>query len=144
MASLTFWLPLEIYQMDTLGHPTFVVTLRFKNIVAFALGKMAAWGLTNDSMTYDPWDYVHITTWNFLPFLLRRVGVAPRWVVNVAFAVWHVALAATAWVLWRLRKVVRTGEFDDDADPDFARGQYPDDAPPATAENRLRKAQCRI
>ena len=82
LASLAFWLPLEIYQMDTLGHPTFVVALRFKNIVAFAFGKMEAWGLVNDSMTYDPWDYVHITTWNFLPFLLRRVGAAPRWVVN--------------------------------------------------------------
>jgi len=39
-ASLAFWLPLEIYQMDTLGHPTFVVFLRFKNIAAFALGSV--------------------------------------------------------------------------------------------------------
>jgi hypothetical protein len=54
LASLAFWLPLEIYQEDTSGHPTFVVLLRFKNTVAFALGKMNAWGLTNDSMTYDP------------------------------------------------------------------------------------------
>jgi hypothetical protein len=107
LASLAFWLPLEIYQMDTLGHPTFVVALRFKNIIAFAFGKMEAWGLVNDSMTYDPWDYVHITTWNFLPFLLRRVGVAPRWVVNIAFAVWYVAVAATAWVFWRLRTVLQ-------------------------------------
>ncbi len=82
LASLAFWLPLEIYQMDTLGHPTFVVALRFKNIVAFSLGKMEAWGLINDSVRYDPWDYVHLTTWNFLPFLLRRVGAAPRWVVG--------------------------------------------------------------
>ena len=115
VASLAFWLPLEIYQMDTLGHPTFVVALRFKNIVAFAFGKMDAWGLTNDSMTYDPWDYVHITTWNFLPFLLRRVGVAPRWVVNLAFVVWYASLAATAWAFWRLRKLLRTGNFDADA-----------------------------
>ncbi len=115
VASLAFWLPLEIYQMDTLGHPTFVVALRFKNIVAFALGRMDAWGLVNDSMTYDPWDYVHITTWNFLPFLLRRVGVAPRWVVNVAFGVWYAGIAVLAWALWRLRKALRTGEFDADA-----------------------------
>ena len=39
-------------------------------------------------MTQDPWDYVHITCWNFLPFLLRRVGEAPAWVVRVAFAIW--------------------------------------------------------
>ncbi len=102
IASVAFWLPLEIYQMTTLGHPTFVVWLRLKNIVAFALGKMDAWGLTNDDMTTDPWDYVHITTWNFLPFVLRRVGEAPHWVVRVAFAVWIAGLGSLAWVLRKL------------------------------------------
>ena len=103
IASLTFWLPLEIYQMETLGHPTFVIALRFKNIVAFALGKMNAWGLDTEAMHQDPWDYVHITTWNFLPFLLRRVGAAPAWVVKTAFAVWGVSIAALAAALWRLK-----------------------------------------
>jgi hypothetical protein len=42
-ASVAFWLPLEIYQMATRGHPTFVIGLRFENIAAFALGKMDAW-----------------------------------------------------------------------------------------------------
>jgi hypothetical protein len=102
IASVAFWLSLEIYQMTTLGHPTFVVWLRFKNIVAFALGKMNAWGLTNDDMTTDPWDYVHITTWNFLPFVLRRVGEAPHWVMRVAFAVWIAGLGSLAWVLREL------------------------------------------
>jgi hypothetical protein len=102
LASLAFWLPLEIYQMETLGHPTFVIALRFKNIAAFALGKMDAWGLNNESMTQDAWDYVHITTWNFLPFLLRRVGAAPRWVVDIAFVVWGAGIAALAWVCGRL------------------------------------------
>ena len=106
VASLAFWLPLEIYQMETLGHPTFVIALRFKNIAAFALGKMDAWGLNNDSMTQDPWDYGHITTWNFLPFLLRRVGAAPDWVVKIAFAIWSIALAALAWATVRLRNVL--------------------------------------
>src|SRR6202789_3757340 len=76
LVSLAFWLPLEIYQMETLGHPTFVILLRVKNIVAFALGKMDAWGLNNHAMTEDPWDFAHITEWNFLPFVLRRVGGA--------------------------------------------------------------------
>jgi hypothetical protein len=107
LASLAFWLPLEIYQMETLGHPTFVIALRFKNIVAFALGKMDAWGLNNESMTQDPWDYVHITTWNVLPFLLRRVGAVPQWVVNTAFAIWLAAVAALAGVLWRLKTALR-------------------------------------
>jgi hypothetical protein len=107
LASLAFWLPLEIYQMETLGHPTFVIALRFKNMAAFALGKMDAWGLNTDSMSEDKWDYVHITTWNFLPFLLRRVGAAPGWVVKSVFAVWLVMLAALGAVLLRLRSSLR-------------------------------------
>lgn len=102
IASLMFWLPLEIYQMETLGHPTFVIALRFKNIVAFALGKMDAWGLNTDSMGYDQWDYAHITTWNFLPFLLRRVGAAPRWVVDAAFAIWGLGIASLILAIMRL------------------------------------------
>ncbi len=106
LASLAFWLPLEIYQMETLGHPTFVIALRFENIAAFALGKMQVWGLNTDAMNWDRWDYVHITTWNFLPFLLRRVGVAPRWVVNVVFTVWAAALVALGLTLFRLRVIL--------------------------------------
>ena len=104
--SLAFWLPLEIYQMETLGHPTFVIALRFKNILAFALGKMDAWGLNNHAMTEDPWDYVHITTWNFLGPLLKRSGFAPAWVVRLAFAVWSAGLAALAATLWQIRKLL--------------------------------------
>jgi hypothetical protein len=109
LASVAFWLSLELYQMTSLGHPTLVVWLRFKNVVAFALGKREAWGLTNEDMLTDPWDYVHITTWNFLPFVLRRVGVAPLWLVRVAFAVWGAGLAATGWVLWLLKKTLAEG-----------------------------------
>jgi hypothetical protein len=108
LASLAFWMSLEIYQMETLGHPTFVIALRFRNIMAFAMGKMDAWRLNNDAMTEDGWDYVHITTWNFLPFLLRRVGAAPRWVVDAAFAVFDMALLAMGAVLWRLRITLQT------------------------------------
>jgi hypothetical protein len=108
LASLAFWLPLEIYQMETLGHPTFVIALRFKNIVAFASGKMDAWGLNTEAMSQDPWDHVHVTTWNFLPFLLRRVGAAPGWVVNSALAIWLAGTAALGAVLIRLRSSLRT------------------------------------
>ena len=110
LASLAFWMPLEIYQMETLGHPTFVIALRFKNIIAFALGKMDAWGLNNHSMTEDPWDYVHITTWNFLPFLMRRVGAAPAWVGNVALALWSTLVAALTALLLRLGFRLRRSE----------------------------------
>jgi hypothetical protein len=108
VASLAFWLPLEIYQMETLGHPMFVVALRFRNIFAFAFGKMDAWGLNTEAMNQDPWDHVHVTTWNFLPFLLRRVGAAPDWVVNTVLAVWLAGIAALGAVLLRLRSSLRT------------------------------------
>jgi hypothetical protein len=110
LASLCFWLPLEIYQMETLGHPTFVIGLRFKNIAAFALGKMSAWGLNNVPMTQDAWDYVHITTWNFLPFLLRRVGAAPAWVVDSLMVVWAAGLVALAFLFRRLRMSLREAD----------------------------------
>lgn len=94
LCSVAFWCPLERYQMETLSPPTFVVWLRLKNIVAFTLGKMSAWGLTNEAMREDAWDYVHLTTWNFLPFLLKRVGTAPAWVVGVLKVLWLTVLAA--------------------------------------------------
>ena len=106
IASLAFWLPLELYQMTTLGHPTCIVCLRFENIVAFALGKMDAWGLTNSDMTTDPWDYVHITTWNFLPFVLHRVGVVHGWVVRVVLVMWWASVGSLAYTLWRLRSTL--------------------------------------
>jgi hypothetical protein len=102
LASLAFWLPLEIYQGDDLGHPQWVIWLRFKNIVAFALGKMDVWGLNTDSMGYDQWDYQHLTCWNFLPFVLRRMGAAPKWVLYLAFAGWYVAITGLLYVLFRL------------------------------------------
>ena len=100
--SVMFWCPLERYQMETLSAPTFVVWLRLKNIAAFALGKMNAWGLTNDAMKEDPWDYVHITTFNFLPFLLKRVGKAPDWVVEVLTAIWFAGARGAGWRCSRL------------------------------------------
>jgi hypothetical protein len=106
IASLAFWLPLEIYQGDDFGHPQWVIWLRFKNIVAFALGKMDAWGLNTDSMTYDQWDYQHITTWNFLPFVLRRMGAVLRWVVDVAFVAWAGAIAGLTLILARLGRML--------------------------------------
>ncbi len=106
VSSLAFWLPLEIYQMETIGHPTFVIALRLTNIVAFALGKVNAWGLDTRAMHWDPWDYVHITTWNFLPFLLKRVGVAPGWVVHITLMIWSAGLALLLATLSQLRRVL--------------------------------------
>jgi hypothetical protein len=106
-ASLAFWLPLEIYQMETLGHPTWVVFLRFKNIAAFALHKRAAWGLNTPSMFQDPWDAMHITTWNFLPSLLRHVGQAPLSTVYILYGVWTAVGLALLFTSVRLAHVLR-------------------------------------
>jgi hypothetical protein len=110
LASLAFWMPLEIYQGDDFGHPQFVIWLRLKNIAAFALGKMDAWGLNTDAMTYDQWDFQHITTWNFLPFVLRRIGATPKWAVNLAFAMWGAGIAYLMYSLLKLRKVLQSEE----------------------------------
>ena len=111
IASVMFWCPLEIYQMETLGHPTFVIGLRFKNIAAFLLGKMDAWGLNNEAMTEDPWDYVHITTFNFLPFVLRRIGQAPRWLVDAVAGMWSTLVAVLAGLLIFIGRQARLGKL---------------------------------
>jgi hypothetical protein len=112
LSSVMFWCPLEIYQMETLGHPTFVIALRLRNIVAFALGKMEPWGLNNDAMQEDPWDYVHITTFNFLPFLLARIGKAAGWVVELMTLIWFAVLATTLVLLNFIRNCVRHEELE--------------------------------
>ena len=111
LASLAFWVPLEIYQMETLGHPTFVIGLRFENIAGFALGKMQAWGLLNYAMKWDDWDYVRITTWNFLPFVLKRAGAAPAWVVETATVLWIAGIGALLVLLAGIRRKAIRGDF---------------------------------
>jgi hypothetical protein len=112
LGSVAFWCPLERYQMETLSPPNFVVSLRMKNIVAFSLGKMDAWGLSNEAMREDSWDYVHLTTWNFLPFVLKRVGAAPAWVVEFLRVVWLSALAALMALLAVVSRLASKGQFD--------------------------------
>jgi hypothetical protein len=109
-ASLAFWLPLEIYQMEAFGRHTFVVLLRFKNIAAFALDRRAAWGLNTSAMFQDPWDAAHITSWNFLPSLLRHIGVAPLWAVHALYGVWLVAALALVFTSFRLFRILRLPE----------------------------------
>jgi len=117
LASLAFWVPLEIYQMETIGHPTFVIALRFKNIAAFALGKMQAWGLLNYAMKWDDWDYVRITTWNFLPFVLKRAGTAPAWVVKTATVLWIAGIGSLLVLLATIRRRAIRGDFEIEGDP---------------------------
>jgi hypothetical protein len=112
LSSVAFWCPLERYQLGILKPPTFVVWLRLKNIVAFALGKTSEWGLMNEDMIEDKWDYVHITTWNFLPFILKRVGQAPTWVVEALTAVWLTLLTVLISLLGFANRLVAKRQFD--------------------------------
>ena len=106
LSSVAFWCPLEWYQLMIFRPPTFVVWVRLKNIVALALGKMSDWGLMNEDMIEDEWDYVHITTWNFLPFILKRVGEVPAWVVQALTLLWFTLLAALISLLGFVARLI--------------------------------------
>ncbi len=108
LASIVFWHPLEIQQMDTLGHPTFVVGLRFKNIAAVALGKAGQWGLSNQ-LTREAG--IHSATPYFLPFLLKKDGSVSGATADVLVAAWFVLLAALISILLLIRRKAQRGEF---------------------------------
>jgi hypothetical protein len=53
LASLMFWLPLEIYQMETLGHPTFGSGCVVQEHRGIRHGEDGC-GIEHDDMGYDP------------------------------------------------------------------------------------------
>jgi len=113
LASVIFWHPLEVYQVMTMGHPTFVVGLRFKNIAADILGKYEQWGLTNDWMWSDSWQRFHSTTPYFTPFMLWRDGSVQAGTAHALMAAWFLVLAALIGVLLQLRAKARRQEFEE-------------------------------
>jgi hypothetical protein len=106
-ASLAFWLPVEIYQIDAMHHDAWTVALRFRNIWALATGRPMLAGVDRRGALGDSWDELHMRTWNFLPALMRHVGVAPLWVVRLLDAVWMVMALTLVCVLVRLYRAVR-------------------------------------
>jgi hypothetical protein len=101
LASVAFWHPLEIHQMETLGH-RFVVGLRFKNIVAVAFDSVDQWGLSNQ-LTKDVGG-IHSITPYFLPFLLKKDGSVSRATSDALIILWFCMLAALISILlviWR-------------------------------------------
>ena len=108
IASLFFWNSLEVWQLKTLGRPTFVVGLRFVNIVAFALGTTDRWGLSNE---YTRVDTSHrMTTPYFFPFLVQRQGTASPGKVTILIAAWICLLAALLGLLSLIAVRVRESE----------------------------------
>jgi hypothetical protein len=109
-ASLAFWLPLEIYQIDAMGHDAWTVALRFRNIWALAAGRPMPAGIDLPGAVADSWDALHVRTWNFMPSLMRHVGVAPLWVVRVLDAVWVLMAVALACVVVRMVRLLRRSD----------------------------------
>src|SRR6266849_4768929 len=108
LASIIFWHPLELQQMETLGHPTSVVALRFKNIAAVVLGKVDQWGLSNQ-LTREAG--IHSATPYFLPFLLKKDGSVPAATADALVAAWFILLAALISSLSWLRRKAQRGDF---------------------------------
>ncbi|HTV09165.1 MAG TPA: hypothetical protein VMD97_09005 [Candidatus Aquilonibacter sp.] len=106
-ASLAFWLPLEIYQIDAMRHDAWTVALRFRNIWAMATGRPLPAGIDLRGAVPDTFDALHIRTWNFMPSLMRHVGVAPLWMVRLLDAVWVVIAVALVCIAVRIAKLVR-------------------------------------
>jgi hypothetical protein len=106
-ASLAFWLPLEIYQIDAMGRDAWTVALRFRNIWAMAAGRSMPAGIDLPGAVGDSFDALHIRTWNFMPSLMRHVGVAPLWVVRLMDAMWVVMAAALVVTLARMWRLLR-------------------------------------
>ena len=107
LASVAFWLPLEIYQAMARSYPSWIQGMRIRNIMAqFVVqfgGHRPAWAPPLPQID-DAWDYLQITTWNLLPSLLRHTGEAPIWVVGVLELVW--TAAAIAFTLTSIRLYV--------------------------------------
>jgi hypothetical protein len=106
-ASLAFWLPLEIYQIDAMGHDAWTVGLRFRNIWALATGRPLPAGIDLPGAVSDSFDALHVRTWNFMPALMRHVGVAPIWVVWLLDVVWVAMAVALVCVAVRTVRLLR-------------------------------------
>jgi hypothetical protein len=111
LTSVVFWHPLEVYQVMSMGHPTFVVGLRFKNIIADILGKYEQWGLTNDWMWKDQWQRFHSTTPYFMPFMLWRDRSVQPGTAHALITAWFLLLVALIGTLLLVRAKARRKDF---------------------------------
>lgn len=102
VASVFFWFYLEDRQIAA-GHSSFVLGLRFLNIIAFALGTQDKWGL---SITHMP----KMNTPNFFPFLVMRQGIISPVKSAVLIAAWTALLVALMRLVFLIRIKTREGE----------------------------------
>jgi len=105
-ASLFFLNSLEVWQLKTLGHPMFVIGLRFVNIIAFAFGMTDRWGLSNE---YTRSSY-KVTTPYFFPFLIMRQGTASSGKIVILIVGWICLLIALLGSLFLIK--IKSREYD--------------------------------
>jgi hypothetical protein len=92
----------------TLGHPTLVVGLRFKNIAAIVLGKVDQWGLSNED-TRD--SGIHSNTPNLLPFLLKKDSSVSETITDGLIVALVLAFVMLIVLLWFIQRKARAGEL---------------------------------
>jgi hypothetical protein len=114
LASVVFWHPLEIHQMNTLGHPTFVVGLRLKNIAAVTLGKVDQWRLSNEDTREAG---IRSNTPYFLPFLLKKDGSVSETIADGLIVTWLGVLVILIALLVFIQHKARRGGFDAGSTP---------------------------
>jgi hypothetical protein len=95
--------------METLGHPTFVVGLRFENMAAAVLDKVDQWGLSNEDTREI--DGIRSQTPYFLPFLLKKDESISKMRADGLIAAWFVGLAALIAALLVIGRKARGEEF---------------------------------
>jgi hypothetical protein len=74
-----------------------------------ATGRPMPAGIDLPGVVPDSFDALHIRTWNFMPSLMRHVGVAPMWVVRLLDGVWVVMAVALLVVLVRMWRMMGAG-----------------------------------
>ena len=105
-ASTFFWHSLELRQMTTLGQPTFIIGLRFVNILAFAFRMTDQWGLSNE----DTRSNMRSGTPYFFPWLTMQRGSASSGKITILMAGWICLLLALFWLLFLVRSKIRDSE----------------------------------
>jgi hypothetical protein len=111
VSSVALWYPLEFCQMKTAEGHSFVIGLRFKNIVAVALGAMDKWHLTNE---YTRSFGYRFETPYLYPFLIRKAG-SQRLIADALVFVWGTLPVSLVWVLCKIRVRLSRMELKEDS-----------------------------
>jgi len=98
IASIIFWCPLEFGQEMTLPKPTFVIGVRFANIVAALAGKTKAWGLSNYLTEKSP----HSVIPYFYPIWSIRESTIPHFAALTLVGAWFLLMVILTGVLFRI------------------------------------------